>query len=407
MHSVPIKPLFTALLAGSLLLKLTSCAPNNQDNAVKKERTNPSSPNATNTADSSQSAVKTDSATAAKEEKKEQVKYDAAKLTVFNLRIATQQLSLTKGLNLSYDPDGRADYIEYMVCPLAATGKTCNKEVLDCSAGGECFTGLTVYNRVRIAQLFPGQALFKVKACVEQDHAQGSETCGPWEEKTFDTGAYDPRVASLLSQAQSIKEDLGNLVAHDYRNALITFEKEAKACDKLDASVKRVLDSKVKVVEQFLLAPISWFYQSGLGLGDTILGDGGTGEVLAAVGKLGAAVSKELDVACQALGEGTHDKVCDVLKGLVTFGSSMILGLNPVPAFGTISNAIHDVYYGTFLGKGDILVPKGCHAEENLQRSAQAIQTQIQSKLQNLQALKQELQSKGESTVIPQAEPTE
>ena len=71
-------------------------------------------------------------------------------------------------------------------------------------------------------------------------------------------------------------------------------------------------------------------------------------------------LSRQLQKACLKIGEATSDKVCTILAGAVTVGKGFISAMSPVTAIGTISNKVHDVYYGTFLGQGDKLVPKGC-----------------------------------------------
>ena len=334
-------------------------------------------------------------------EKEKVEKIDANKLTVFNVRAVKKREQLFLTHNLSYEPDGRADYINYLICPLEDVGKQC-PEALECTAGGHCFEGVSAYNRVRLPLLYAGKVLFKVKACIDREKALTNETCGPWEEKEFDSQAFDIRIASLMGRAVNLKQGLGKLNM-DYREALDTFVEEARACDALNAEVQKVLDSKVKVVEEFVRLPIEWFGKAGETLADTVL-SGQSDQVFGLFEKAGQGVSRQLERACLEFGEATHDGVCKFLIGAVTVGKSFISAMSPVTAIGTISNKVHDVYYGTFLGQGDKLVPKGCFAEQNLQSRVGDIERQMQAKLQELQVIKQQLQQAGESTVIPDAE---
>ena len=73
------------------------------------------------------------------------VKVDAKKLFVFNVRVTKLSKQLESVLSLSYDPDGKADYLEYMICPLENTDQPC-PEGADCARGGECFTGFAVHH---------------------------------------------------------------------------------------------------------------------------------------------------------------------------------------------------------------------------------------------------------------------
>ena len=332
------------------------------------------------------------------------VKVDAKKLFVFNVRVTKLNKQLESVLSLSYDPDGRADYLEYMICPLEKTDQQCREgEEIVCAQGGECVPGITVHNRVVIPKLHAGRVQIKVKACIERERALSQDVCGNWEEKEYYSSYFDQRIAHLYGRALTLKKSLGNLVEKDYRNALQTFTEEGRACDLHNAEVDKVLKSKVRVVEQFLRAPASWFKASGENLGDAFLGEGGTQEVIGAISDLGKKISKELDKICQSIADtgAAGDFSCKLFRGTASFGKTMLGAISPVTAVGTLSNSIHDVYYGTFKGEGDKLVAKGCHAEANLQRTVYAIETQMQYKIQELGNIKKELQFKGESTVIP------
>lgn len=402
-------PIYLRLKASAMLKKWTiasigllfiiSCADNKSGENVRmgtagKQTQTTSNANEATTEQIEVADPFADVGTETSQEPKKQV--DGAALKIFKLTISSQRNKSSLGLNAGYTPDGKADYIEYMICPLEATGKKC-PEGIECARGGECFEGVTVYNRVRIPLIYGGEVLYKFRACVDRDNATGDETCGDWEVEKYNSRLYDPYIARLQFDGENIKKELGKLVGEDYRNALATFADEARKCDALNAEVKRVLDSKVRVVDQFLRAPTSWFVKAGEDIGDTVLGEGGSADVLNSISKLGEQVSHQMEKACVALGKSTTDFVCTFLKGVAGFGKQFLSAMSPVTALGTISNAVHDVYYGTFKGEGDKLVPKGCFAEQNLQRTVQAIETQMQSRIQKLQVIKQNLDQKGES----------
>ena len=328
-------------------------------------------------------------------------KIDGSKLFVLNVRAVAKREQLFLTHNLSYEADGKADYIDYRICPLEDVGKQC-PEGLECTAGGSCFPGVSAYNRVRLPLLYAGKVLFKVRACIDRERALTDVVCGTWEEKEFDSQAFDSRVASLMGRAINLKQGLGKLNL-DYKEVLEKFVEEARACDALNAEVQKVLDSKVSVVEKFTSVPDKIWEFAGEDVANAIF-FGEPEKVLAGVQNVGSEISRQLERACLELGDATHDGVCNALQVIVTTGKGFLSAMSPVTAIGTISNKIHDVYYGTFRGESDKLVPKGCFAEQNLQRSVDAIELQMQAKLQELQVIKQQLQQVGESTVIPDSD---
>ena len=335
----------------------------------------------------------------ASEGKNQEEKIDGATLSLVKLRVTSHRDHRGNlGLNLAYIPDGRANYIEIQICPLEVTETNCPADE-DCSRGRDCKTEVTAYNRVRLPLLYGGNVLYKARSCVDSLRALKGQSCGNWEEQVYSSGFYDPEVARLQFDIERIRKDLGRLVGEDYRNALRTFTEEAGRCDALNADVKAVLDSKVRVVQQYLRAPVAWFVQAGEDSIDSILGDGAAGKLLGAVGSLGKEISRDLEKICVKIGKGTHDGVCSFLKGAATVGSQFLAALNPISAIGTASNAIHDVYYGAFLGQGDKLIAKACYAEQNLQRTVQAIETQMRVRQERAGVIGQALEKKGESII--------
>lgn len=326
-------------------------------------------------------------------------KIDASTLKTYKVTVSSQRDKLNLLLNLSYTPDGRADYVDYMICPLEKTEKNC-PEGGNCSAGGECFEGITVYNRVLIPLLYGGNVSYKVRSCVDSENSVNEKNCGEWESIQYSSRLYNPEIAGLQHEAERIVKDLGQLVGRDYRDALIRFTEEANKCDEINADVKKVLDSKVRIIQQFLRAPISWFVKSGENVGDSVLGKGNTEAVLlGGLGILGEQISRTMETACVAFGKSTHDFVCSFLKGIAGFGKQMLGAMSPITGIGTLTNSIHDVYYGTILGQGDKLVAKACYAEQNLQKTVEAIEMQMQTKIQKLETIKTMLDQKGETFI--------
>ena len=337
---------------------------------------------------------------ATEEEKIERI--DASKLAIYSLRITKQRERLSLTHNMSYEVDGRARWINYRICPLENVEKQCS-EGYECAPGGNCVDEVTIHNRVKLPLLYAGKVLFKVRACTDAEYSTTDEICGGWEEKQFNSQVFDIRVATLMGRAMNLRKTLGEL-NKGYKKALDTYVDEAKACEGLNAEVQKVLDSKVKIIETIREYSEDVFAEAGeyvadvdfWGLSDrdvgTLVGDGLSG------------LGKEFEKQCAEVGEVFDDWVCGAARIGGFVGKTMLLSMSPVTALGTVSNSLHDIYYGTFLGQGDKLVPKACLAEQNLQRTSDAIKISMDYKLQELRLIKQQLEDAGESTVIPAEE---
>lgn len=388
------------LLSLMMVFFVYSCsqspAPQATERSQNKKATNEASQSALTNQDTKSEASESqeEDSEIAKLEEEVSKKYDAATLKVFNVRVSKLRQGLTTGLSLSYDPDGRSDYIDYKICPLEVTGKECEGD--DCTRGGECYPGVTVYNRLRLPGLYAGKVKYSVRSCLDRNNALTDQSCGDWEEIIYDNQSYNIRIAILKDRVLKYKDELGRLTEEEYRGAFVTYKKEIEACDAHNAEVQKVLDSKARIVEQFLRAPAKWFGQAGRDFGDLIMGEGKSDEVIGKVKEFGKLVGAKMEEACVKIGQGTNEAVCKVLKGVANFGKQFLSMFNPITPLGTLSNAIHDVVIGTFKGEGEKLVAKGCHAEENLQRSVNAIETKMQTVVNNLMTIKQELQAAGE-----------
>lgn len=346
--------------------------------------------------------------TSAGEDSAVEEKIDASTLEIYNMRVVKKREQLFLSHNLSFEPAGKAEFATYQICPLEDVGKECPAG-LECTAGGACVTGIAYHTRLRLPMLYAGKVQFKLKACIGSSRALTSEVCGPWEEKIFDSQLYNQRVAQLMGRALSIKKSLG-VLNNEYKEALETFVVEGKACDDLNAEVQKVLDSKVGIIEfVFRKVPDALWTNVGEQVADEALGWVGTdtSQVIGGLETGLSAVGEFFEEQCVEFGKDTKDEVCEVFKIPAGWVQGILAAMSPVTALGTLSNAIHDVYYGTFLGQGDKLVPKACFAEQNLQRSVTAIERRMDELLLilrgdgvNSRGIKGELEELGESSVI-------
>ncbi|MFK7824767.1 MAG: hypothetical protein AB8G05_11450 [Oligoflexales bacterium] len=386
---------FTSILACILCLLQTSCDQGNQSQP-ERVRLDNGTPTEGPGLDKDRN-----SETESNQVEEKVVKFDASELFVTGLRVVKKREQLSLAHNLSFEADGRAEYVDYRICPLEDVGKECT-EGFECARGGNCVQGITPHNRLKLPLLYAGKVLFKARACADRKNTLTDDICGGWQEKEYDSQVYNIRIATLTGRAIDLKKDLG-ILNKDYKDALETFVQDARECDAINAEVQKVLDSKVRIVEDFVRAPIEHFVMAGEFAADQVLW-GQTDQVVGGLEKAGSTISEGLERECLRIGEATADWVCSVLKIPGQFAKGMLAAMSPVTAIGTVSNSVHDIYYGTFLGQGDKLVPKACLAEQKLQRSADIIELQMEKKLDELRGIKVQLENAGESTVIPNEE---
>ena len=359
-------------------------------------------------------------------------KVEGKDLKVFSISLTPLLNGNKYGFSLGYNPDGKAEYVDYMICPLEDTGAKC-PENAPCAAGGKCFNQLTSYNRVRLPVLYKGEVLVKVKACVSRERALGAENCGEEATKTYNSGAYDPQIASLRWNAERVKQQLRALIQTEYVTAMKEFVSEAQACDVGSAANREYLNAKVRVVQQFVYAPESYAAQAGINIGDAVLGEKGGEQFFGQIGEIGESFNRTTQDICRELGKSTiihKDKaicetvdkgrkecleagllskaecerknhphncsfdLCSVLEFGAMFAKGMVMQFDPAIPIGTISNTLNDAIEGTW-GDRKKLVAKACAAEDNFDLKSQAITDKIEKATKELKAIREQLEAKG------------
>lgn len=323
---------------------------------------------------------------------------DASALAVTGITVANMTVSNRSVESLSFEADGRSEYVDYLICPMKVTGKTCTENLIgtpSCGLGGDCVPAIATTNRVTLPVLYEGQITIKVRACVNVKNAKDKNvTCGPFTEHPYNSQRFNARLASLNSTATRLKTELGVLNIK-YKDVLQKYVDDAAACDNLAADVRELMDRKSQLIKTYIRAPTAWFQKAGEDLADTILGNGATGIVLGAVDDFTDTISKAGSNLCDRIGDASDDKVCEFLKIPGALAGQFIKGLSPISSFGTMENALFNVYYGTFMGKGERLTPRGCFAEKNMQLSVEQITQAMSTKLTLLKELATEIMAAG------------
>jgi hypothetical protein len=306
-------------------------------------------------------------------------KIDARSLQVYSIVITNQSVATGNGgsrtvANVAFEFDGRAHTVEYQVCPLSGT----SNEV--------CLHSSTIYYRLRLNNLFPGQVLVKARACVDAALASSADTCGPWNEQTYSPSSFDARAAGISQQIVQATSQLRTL-GLNYHQALADFVTKANACVLHNTEAEAILNGKVRVVEQFIRAPVGWFAQSAENLATVALGESLTKEVAASLGEFRKEISQQLANACLKTSAAISDKSCLIITTLLTTAAGFITAMNPVSAISTMSNTLYNLYAATFEGRGDLLVAANCTAEQELENSGKVIQQQMQALVEKIKDL--------------------
>lgn len=304
-------------------------------------------------------------------------KIDASTLFISNLRVATFQNKKIINELVSYEADGRADYVSYKICPMDQKSDTCVENIY-------------TMNKIILPYLLAGDVLISVKACIDPEKAKNSSiSCGKPNEIVYNSRRRDSEIESIMLEKDRIMDGLKKL-EEDFRSALENFTKEGYQCLKQDAAVQKNLESKIKFSEYILKAPFGWMWESAKSQANNAAGlvglSGAMEEVGDGISKLFDEIGEFLGDQCNALGE----EWCGILRTVKSFAGIMLEAFNPVHSIGTFSGAIHDL-----TANPDSLVKRNCHAEENFQVREDTITQYWNNQLRRLQEIKAELEAKG------------
>ena len=315
-------------------------------------------------------------------------KVDPASLFIVNVRVGTFRDKRLVHELVSYESDGRSDYVYYRVCPLEKTDQDCEGDA--CETGGECIENIYTLDRVILPVLKAGQVLVGVRACVEKERSKSSrETCGPWNEILHNTLRRDQVAEKLLIEKDRVLGSLDKL-ENDFRNALETFRDEAYECLERDSEAHKHLESKIRFADLIMRAPVGWMTDSVKMHASNMVSTVGLEEEFGAVGKaigeLGGEVSEFLAEQCEGLGE----QWCGYLRQVKELGGTMLAAFNPVHSVGVLSGAIHDL-----TSDPEDLVKRSCQAESAFQQRQNAIEQYWVNKADRLRSIKEQLAQKG------------
>jgi hypothetical protein len=193
-------------------------------------------------------------------------KINPSSLKVYNLTVGNMRQASSLGQSLSFEVSGSADYIFWKFCPQEKTDQKC-PENRECSEGGECIQNVTVYNRVTVPPLYAGDIFVSVRGCLEPEHSLNTkEPCGPWEVVRYNSKKSNDKVIALLNEKDKIIHDLGEIQRerlYVYRD----FSQEGRECLKTNAKSVANLESRIRLAEEFLKAPVTWVVQAAKDVG--------------------------------------------------------------------------------------------------------------------------------------------
>ncbi len=336
------------------------------------------------------------------EEEPEEEKVDPATLTVQNIQIAklgpqlnNDGLGLIYSHSLSYETRGkRVDYVDVRVCPLQSK---------DVGSDGKspCVTLISEFNRMRLSPIFEGQVGIYIKACVTSAHSsKADQECGPEASQVYTSTRRCPEQADIIEEKR-IKRD--NLEAHinAWRDAMVLFVKEAKACEIEAGKAKDYMESKIKFIETYVREPARWVSDSATTAVDSIFGEDTAAAILNGAEKSYDSFAQSMDDLCKGIARGidestqtdnTNSKsggnvICSLGESVGNFGSMMVGMLNPSRPLGTFYSSISDVLAAAY-GDTDKLVPKSCLADDNYNLRLESAANLIKNDIQALQELK-------------------
>ncbi|MBP6217365.1 MAG: hypothetical protein KA436_02120 [Oligoflexales bacterium] len=344
-----------------------------------------------------------------------QKKYSASQLKVFDLVAAKSVEKDSQSFIVSFDVAGMTEYVDWTICPMEDTGQTCTDEAVKsgkCIPGrGECSSNVSNENKILVPNLFAGKILITAKACISQENAKVSgETCGEPKEIYFDSQVSNIKARTLLSQRSWLYDSLTKLEIQKFESYR-TYQHDLEECIKFNAQAEEMIRSRIRVLDQYLRAPLQWLSQADdftYGAGSTVLTGAKTvaSTIVKPLQDMCGKTDKSVDSACvEELNrnefKGTDEEkneyctketqsglaeTCHIVsEGLMGF----VTGMNPMTSFQTLSGAIHD------LTDPEHSVAKNCTAEQKLKAVQDPIQKEIQSKRKQVDDLNKTLKGMG------------
>ncbi len=337
--------------------------------------------------------------------KKEPV--DASQLVVSNISVAKFiQNSETVG-RLSFEVDGRADYVIYNAC----------------GSNEQCFNGRSALTRVVLPLLETGPVDIKVKACVDPGRNTTADECGPWNtpaSQFVQPKPNDTEVKALLRQKADLNEQI-KAYGTEMKMALERGQRKMDDCIKRNIEAVRL--TQIKALTSAFLSMGESLLGQALATGDTCQGGvslllqqsgGVSGETAVAdtAAKIfgmcqgvGAATQLTLTQTQQQVGQAisTGIKVKEVAgvvqkaaTSLSTFGdyanllegafsSVGMFGSSPVSAIQALGTSLFDLFTASKQ------VPTQCVAEQSMNAEVALIKAQVTQMKSRMAKIDEEL----------------
>ncbi|MBC62535.1 MAG: hypothetical protein CMP11_08765 [Zetaproteobacteria bacterium] len=371
-----IKQILKTFFTTFFIFSASNCVQEQKSNTV---RTNGATTNSLNNSSDNEES----------NDREEPEKIDTSLLKIYNVSISdVRQNNGNIQQIASFDLPYNTGYTTFTICPKENTDQECSEDYSQCAEGGACVTQIANYSRIIIPKLYAGEVEITFQACIDdRSRSLNNEPCGPKKIVYYDSKRANIEVLKLLNEERRYKEAAANLVL-DYRQFLEEWEKETIKCMKQNADADKLLQTKLRFVQQYMTAPYNYTV-------DVALGYPGVENVSAEVDAFKTKTQDFLAEECvnmtEAINEADKKLIgCTFAAGAWEVGKMFATGVNPATAVQQISNAIHT------LADPRNSVPLLCSQEEKLSENDKTYYLQINAIQTNYSKVVEELKALGE-----------
>ena len=189
------------------------------------------------------------------------VKVDASTLAVSDIAVGKFLQAGARTEMVSYAMSGQADYLFWQICPeqpSADSTATCvATDTQPCAPGGACIQNVTSFNKILFPNMFAGNVMISLKACVDPDHALNANvTCGPYANLLYNSDYINTQVAALFGKRTDLLTALNSAGAEE-QTAYMNYAGDLQVCMTSDAANAAYYESKIQVIDM-LIKGVFW-----------------------------------------------------------------------------------------------------------------------------------------------------